>query len=235
MLPQPPPDAPAPPPSEAEMVSRRKWKWLWEMGLVSILLLVMVGLVRVPKTRCKKNSDQIEAVNNARQIGLALFEFEAEFGKSPDSSTIPAVRAKTSTDLDLGSTTSNEFFRQLIATGITSSEHMFYSKIDGARKPDKVMIKGEALKKGECGFTYFIGAKATDNPGRPLVVTPMIPGTDRFDPNAFKGKAVVLRRDNSVTSLTINKSGHVLIDGRNMMDPHHPIWDGHAPVIAWPE
>ncbi|NQX02749.1 hypothetical protein HQ447_18975, partial [bacterium] len=104
-----------------------------------------------------------------------------------------------------------------------------------ALKPDDNFAGGEALKKGECGFTYFLGATALDNPRRPLVVTPMIPGTDRFDPKPFKGLAIFLSVDNSVTRLNIDRAGHGIVDGRNVMDPHHPIWDGHAPVIAWPE
>jgi hypothetical protein len=235
MLPQPPPDAPVPPASQAEVLSQRKWAGFREVGLVSILLVVLVGLVPQPTTRGKSRPHQREAVNNARQIGLALFGFEAEYGKLPDDSTMARVRAETSIDLDLGMTSSNEIFRQLIATGIAQSERMFYANIEGAQKPDNVMIKGEALKKGECGFTYFIGAKATDNPSRPLAATPMIPGTDRFDPKKFNGMAVILKRDNSVISLTIDNHGHARIDGRNLMDPHHPIWDGHPPVIAWPE
>lgn len=91
------------------------------------------------------------------------------------------------------------------------------------------------MKNGECGFTYFLGAKNTDNPRRPLVVTAMIPGTDRFDRRRFDGKAVILRMDNTVSSHNIDKDGHVIFEGRNLMDPHHPIWDGHAPVIAWPD
>ncbi|MGL5017616.1 MAG: hypothetical protein ACRDBP_05750 [Luteolibacter sp.] len=73
------------------------------------------------------------------------------------------------------------------------------------------------------------------NPSRPLVAAPMIPGTDRFDPKPFKGKAVVLKLDGSVYSLPIDKNGHVILESWNMMDPHHPVWKGHAPVIAWPE
>ncbi len=200
MLPQPPPDAPAPPPSEAEILSGKKWNWLIGIGIASVLLVLAGGLTMPMMIRSRKNPGQTEAVNNARQIGLALFEFESEYGKQPDGSTIATVRAKTSTDLDLGKTSSNEIFRQLIAAGITTGEQMFYAEIDGTRSPDNVITKGEALKKGECGFTYFLGAKATDNPSRPLLATPMIPGTDRFDPKRFKGKVVILKIDNSVTS-----------------------------------
>jgi hypothetical protein len=112
---------------------------------------------------------------------------------------------------------------------------MFYAKISGTHKPDGVFTGARALEKGECGFTYLLGATMKSAPNRPLIVTPMIPGTDRFDPKRFDGKAVVLQMDNSVTSHTIDKEGHVLVDGRNLMDPKHPIWQGNAPVIAWPE
>ena len=62
----------------------------------------------------------------------------------------------------------------------------------------------------------------------------MIPGTDRFDLKAFDGEAVMLKLDNSVTSLPIDKNGHVQINGGKLMDPANPIWDGKPPVIAWP-
>jgi hypothetical protein len=63
----------------------------------------------------------------------------------------------------------------------------------------------------------------------------MIPGMNRFDPKPFNGKAILLKLDNSVTLLPIDKVGHAIMYDRNLMDPDHPIWDGHAPVIAWPD
>ncbi len=233
MLPQPPPDAPAPPPSEAAILSRRKWKWLWIVGLGSMVVLVASPLFLMRRRGCY--SPVREAVNDARQIGLALFEFETEYGKYPDPTTIAAVRKETGTLLSLGTTSSNDFFRQLIAAGIAQSEPMFYAETAGGRKPDNIFDTTHALEKGECGFTYFLGATETCNPARPLVVARMIPGTDRFDPKPFEGKAVILKADNSVTSLPIDKHGHAILLGGNLMDPHHPIWDGHPPVIAWPE
>ncbi len=235
MLPQPPPDAPAPPPSEAAVLSQKKWKWLWVVGVGSLLFLLLMGLANPRTIRSGKNANQTKAVSNARQIGLALFEFETEYGKFPDATTIPAVRKETGTLLSLGTTSSNDFFRQLIAADIVASEAMFYAKTAGSRKPDNVFSGARALEKSECGFTYLMGATIPGNPGRPIVVAPMIPGTDRFDPKPFDGKAVLLKADNSVTSLPIDKHGHVFLNGRNLMDPHHPIWDDHAPTIAWPE
>ena len=235
MLPQPPPDAPAPPPSEEALRSRRWWRRIWITGTVSILLILLAGLSAPLVLRSRKKSDLTEAVNNARQIGVTMIAFQEEYGKFPDATTIAAVQSNTGSLLPMRTTTSNDFFRQLFAAGMTQSEAMFYSKIDGTRKPDEIINGGHLLTKGECGFTYFLGAKPSDNPRRPLVVTPMIPGTDRFDPERFKGKAVVLRLDQSVITLPIDKDGHARLDGINMMAPHHPIWDGHAPVIAWPD
>jgi hypothetical protein len=199
------------------------------VGLLALILCAPLVF------RSRKNTGKAEAINNARQIGLALVEFETEFGKFPDAKTITAVQSKSGPPLLLGTKTSNDFFRQLMASDIAQSEAMFYAKNRSTRKPDGLMHGSHALAKGECGFTYFLGASSSDNPGRPLVVAPMIPGTDRFDPKPFKGKAVILKLDNSVSSLPINKDGHVILNGRNMMDPHHPIWEGHAPVIAWPD
>lgn len=199
--------------------------------MASILGLLLAPLM----LRSRKAPDQTEGVNNARQIGLALDEFKTEYGKFPDATTIAEVRRKTGTLLPLGTKSSNDFFRPLMASGIAQSEAMFYTKGQGTHKPDGRMDGSNALAKGECGYTYFMGALIGDNPSRPLVVAPMIPGTDRFDPKPFKGKAVVLKLDNSVASLPIDKDGHVILYGRNMMDPHHPIWDGHAPVIVWPD
>ncbi|RYD35399.1 MAG: hypothetical protein EOP85_19050 [Verrucomicrobiaceae bacterium] len=93
----------------------------------------------------------------------------------------------------------------------------------------------EMLKRGECGFTYFLGAIEGDNPKRPLLLTPMIPGTDRFDRKRFEGKAVILKMDNIVSTYSINEDGHVIFEGGNLMDPHHPVWEGRPPSIAWPD
>lgn len=178
---------------------------------------------------------QSEAVNNARQIGLALFEFETEYGRFPDATTVAAVQKETGTLLPLGTKTSNDYFRQLIGSWIAQSERMFYAKIPGSRKPDNLMDSAHALGKGEVGFSYLSGLLLEGNPSRPIVVTPLIPGTDRFDPKPFDGRAILLKVDNSATSIPIQKDEQVLVNGRNILDPGHPLWDGHPPVIAWPE
>lgn len=183
----------------------------------------------------RRSKDDTRAAANLRQIGLALSEFEQEYGEFPCCETIAAVRMKGGRTFNLGEKSSNEFFRQLLASEIVQSEAMFYANIEHARIPDNVISKGEALKKGECGFGYLANQHAGGNPSRPLVVTPLIPGTDRFDSKRFDGMALILRTDNSVIRVIINKAGNVIVNGRNILDSSHPIWDGKPPMLVWPE
>lgn len=232
MLLQPPPNAPAPPVSADELRSRRYGYGTWIVGVLSIIGLAVFAWPTIARQRIK--AIQTSAVSNSRQLGLCLFEFETDYGKFPDPSTIAAVRAKSGTLLSLGTKTSNDYFRQLLAARIAQSEEFFYADTAGSRKPDGRVDPGHAIEKGECGYSYLLGLSSKGNPSLPIVLTPMIPGTDRFDLKAFDGEAVMLKLDNSVTSLPIDKNGHVQINGGKLMDPANPIWDGKPPVIAWP-
>ena len=170
------------------------------VGVLSIIGLLILAWPTIARQRIK--AIQTRAVSNSRQLGLCLFEFESDYGKFPDPSTIAAVRARSGTLLSLGTKTSNDYFRQLLAAGLALNEQFFYANISGSRKPDGRMNPGQAIAKGECGYSYLLGLSSKGNPSRPIVVTPMIPGTDRFDPKPFDGKAVILKLDNSVSSLS---------------------------------
>lgn len=200
-----------------------------------VLILFMMSLLSPLVTHSRKKPDQTEGVNNLRQIGNALLEFEAEYGKFPNESTIDAVKVKTGTTLSLGKEPRMIFFRQLIATGIRQSESMFYSEGNGSKRPDDVTSRGKALEKGECGFAYLAGQSSMGISYRPLVVTPIIPGTDRFDPRIFDGKALIFKMDNSVTAVNIDKNGHAMLQGMNLLDPTHPMWGGEKWTLVWPE
>ncbi|MEO5715412.1 MAG: hypothetical protein ABIT37_18180 [Luteolibacter sp.] len=204
-------------------------------GMLSVVG-VIVWAIQPVVIRSHRNSELTEAINNARQIGFALFEFDTEYGRFPDATTTSPVRRKAGTLLPLGVKTSNDFFRQLIASGLVVSERMFFAKIAGAREADNWIEGAHALEKGECGFAYLAGLSIQGNPGRPVVVTPLIPGTDRFDRTKFDGRAVILKIDNSVTSVPIDRDGHVMMFGKNLLDPTNPIWgEGDKFTIAWPE
>jgi hypothetical protein len=207
--------------------------WILLIGGASVIFTLMWEsrpvIIRSPKA-----PDRTEALNNIRQINLALIDFDNDYGAFPDASTIPAVRAATGTTLSLGSSTSNELFRQLIAAG-NKSEKIFWAKSAGTpRKPNDV-LGGDALKKGECAFAYVSGLSTSSDPDAPVLMVPVVPGTWKFDPKPFKGKAVVLRIDGSAKAETIDKNGDVIIGGMNLFDPRQPYWHGKTPDIKWPE
>ena len=154
----------------------------------------------------------------------------------PSETTIKPVGLKTGTRLHLGTQSSNDYLRQLIAAGYITDERAFYAPIKGSNKPDTLMDGAQAIAKGECGFAYVIGPESGARPFQPLLVTPLIPGTHRFDPKPFDGRAVIYRTDGTVMSEPIDKNGHVPdAAGRDLLDPANPIWNGKQPVIAWPE
>lgn len=205
------------------------------LGFCILGIAVLAGLSAPLVIRQRKKADQAEAISNARQIGLALFEFKEEYGNYPDDATAKAVAEATNTELITGST-ANDRFRQLIRAGIVQSERPFYAHIPSVHNPDELIDGGNALAQGECGFAYIGNLITTDQAARPLAITPLIPGTTRFDPQPFDGKAVILWTDNSVRSLPIDrKSGKVMLDGKNLLEPSHPVWGGQPPVIVLPE
>lgn len=128
-------------------------------------------------------------------------------------------------------------FRQIFAVTIAQSEQMFFAKTKGSKKPDGYITPGNILEAGSCGFAYVAGLSSKDDPATPIVLTPMIPGTTRFDPKGLdgRGQAVVLHIDNSVRSYKIEKDGHIYDKGIRLLSPKHPIWKGKKPDIRYPE
>ena len=210
-----------------ETVSEEK-KSGWSLGmwlLFGILVLLVMGAL-APMFyghRGRHNSDPREAVHNARQLGLALFEFETEYGSFPDETTATKVRQKTGTRLLLGNTSSNDYFRQLVAAEIVSNDRLFYAKTAfskksaGSEKPSDWI-----LDPGTVGFGYLMNGKSAftsvGNPGRPLACAPLAfdgksVSSQQFEFNRYDGKVVVLRIDNSVASLPIQKDTRLAILG----------------------
>lgn len=205
------------------------------IGFFLIFISLLAGLTAPLIIRQRKKADQVEAINNARSFGLALFEFKAEYGSYPDDSTAEAVATATESEKITGNS-SNARFRQLIRAGISQSETVFYAKSAGTHKPDNVFDGDHALAKGECGFAYVGNLLTTDETPRPLAMAPFVPGTDLFDPAPYDGKAVILWTDGSVKSINIKRgTGHVIFEGKDLLDPAHPVWGGKPPVLALPE
>lgn len=207
--------------------------WIWLIAALALAGLMVPSHAYIRKQRA--GADRTKALGNVRQMGLSLFEFDAEFGRFPDESTASMVKEKTRTPLDLSGTSSNALFRQLLAYGL-KSERPFYARIQRSRKPDdRFDDDAHALAPGECGFAYVAGLSGKNSPNTPLVLAPLVPGTTRFDPVPFGGYAVALFLDNSARPLPIDSNGSVLIGGKDLFDPSQPFWGGKAPNIKWQE
>jgi hypothetical protein len=231
LLPQPPPDAPAPPPGPEAIRSRRIMKNILLLGTVSIALLILLS---VPTFYKPPPAPRTVAMSNIRQIGLTLFAFDEDYGRFPDASTISAVQAATGTPLNLGDSSSNQLFRQLLST-VGTSEQIFWAKTPATRKKPNDVLGTDAIAPGECSYSYVTGLTSSGDPETPVVMIPMIRGTLKFDPKPFDGKAIVLSLDNSATALPIDKNGDVILNGMNLFDPRQPFWRGKAPDIKYPE
>lgn len=202
---------------------------------IFVMIAMLAGLTAPMVIRQRKKADQTVAVSNARQIGLALMEFESEYGRYPDDSTARLVADDTKTPKITGSS-SNARFQQLFSASLTQSENMFYAKTSGTRKPDGNISGDQALAPGECGFAYIENIRTDDGVPRPLAMTPFVKGRTEFDPTPFDNTAVILWSDNSVRSQPIDRiTGEVIIDGQNLLDPTHPIWGGVPPSLLLPE
>jgi hypothetical protein len=215
---------------------------------LAIVALVFWGVTRPLVVRSHRNSGQTNAVSNARQIGLALFEFENEFGRFPDETTGAKIRQKAGNLWNPGASSSNDFFRQLIVTGYAAGEPMFYAQSSFSRKPDnRIEPSEQSLAPGEVGFGYLMnGGSAFNtegNPARPIACAPLAfdgkkVSDRRIDPSIYDGKAVILRIDNSVQSIPIDqKSGAGYVGrGKTLLDTGlETVWgDSAKPVIIPP-
>lgn len=232
------PSPTSPPLAEDPPGKRKSAAWKNIVGLLLLALLVFFLLDTLPPItpRHKPAADRTEAINNIRQVHLALIDFESEYGSFPDASTIEAVKTEHPTELNLGTGSSNQIFRQLIASGV-KSEKIFWCKTPWSpKKPDDIYLPGKALEPGEVGFAYIAGLTMKDDPSTPIVVAPLIPGTTRFDPKPYNGKAIILRLDGSATVMQIRAdNGQAWFNGKSLLDPSQPFWKGKTPDIKWPE
>ncbi len=227
------------------LAKKRPFKWtttIWGQLLLLLLIVIIIGVgcLAYDIQGYKKYSLRFGTTNNSRQLGSTLIDFESKFGSFPNDATADAVIKSTGTSLDLSGSTSNAALRQLIAAEVTPNEAIFDACIYGATSPDGIITPGEALKKGEVGFSYISGLSSKNDPSTPVLLTPMIPGTIKFDPKPFEngdiGQAIILHIDGHVSSYTIQKDGHIYdAKGINLLSAKHPIWKGKAPDIRYPE
>lgn len=185
--------------------------------------------------KIRQAAKRTATISNLKIIGAMLIEFDSEYGTYPDAKTAKDVKDATGTKLKLEGGTSNAYFCQLLAGGGGKTEKIFQFGAPAKPADDKFATDEEALAKGECDFAYLPGANSSNEPGRPLVLGPLVPGKLEFDPKPFEGKALILRNDNSVVAQPINEKGEVIINGKSLFDPSQDYWEKKKPEVAWPK
>lgn len=215
-----------------------------ELLVVITIIVALAGITAPQVARFLKYRDRLVATNNAKQLFLALSEFSEDYGSLPDRETAAEVRNRTNTKLDLDGDSSNDYFRQLIATGILKSEEPCYALTAGSkRKPDNLLDGSDALKPGEVGFSYLLNGTAampTDHPTRIIAVTPVADARKGvFDPNPMGDKAIALTCDGGVHQLDIQPGTLKLhlAKGKTLLDSGAGTCWGTAvhPVIKAPK
>ncbi len=214
--------------------------------LVVIAIIAILAGVGVPALMKKqKEGYRAEAIMNAKQVGLALFGFDGEWGAYPDDSTAEDIKNDLESDLTFGTASSNDYFRQLIAAGYIDQEKPFFARASYLKKAGDNNMKGaEALKAGEVGFCYFMGDGGTGlgssgNSGRPVIAAAIKEGdtTGAFEEDIYNRKAVILRVDTSASIDTIRPSdGKVVIGGgKTLLDTgDDTVWGDLKPVVKPP-
>jgi prepilin-type N-terminal cleavage/methylation domain-containing protein len=188
---------------------------LVELLVVIAIIAALAAMATPVILKQKKKADMTEAVNNAKQIFYLMIEFDGDFGEFPSDASSADIDT-TGTGITLGTSTSNDFFKQFIAGGYTKSEEIFYAKSTITKKPDNV-LKGDALEAGECGFAYVANQSTSVNSGRPLVMAPMEESGEFFNPDPYDNKAVVLRIDGSVKQLRVNQAKKAVLTGADTL------------------
>jgi prepilin-type N-terminal cleavage/methylation domain-containing protein len=215
--------------------------------LVVIVIIASLAALSAPMIMGQiKKANKAEAISNSKQIGLALFEFDSDYGSYPDADTLTEVSEAfpNAEVVPTGAADSNACFQQLLQAGIVKSEEIFYSKATGTRKPDgDISSATEAIAAGECGFGYIMNGtdaySTAGNSSRVIVVSPLVEGGgDTFDINPFGGVAVLYKIDNSASAVKIRsdegaEDGPAIIAGKDFLEAK--FWGTTTPTIVKPK
>ena len=234
-----------------------KLKYKMRRGFTLVELLVVIAIIAtlagvgVPVIISqRKKGDRTEAVSNAKGIGLALFNFDQDYGSFPsagDGGTATAVQENNpNSGYTFGTTNSNDYFRQLIAAGHSDNEQMFYAKAPYTKKPDRNLKGDKCLAAGECGFAYVMvedkgkrrGLTSADPGGIPVLVAPLVNEWGSCDQATFNNRGVYLRVDGSARSERLRSSDQkIMIGGGLTLFDTGPgtVWGPLKPVVLLPE
>lgn len=214
--------------------------------LVVIVIIASLAALSTPMIMGQlKKAARTQATSNAKQIGIAMFTFEQDYGSYPDSVTLEDLTEAfpDATITGEAGTDSNGYFKQLLHAGIAPSEEIFYAKAAGTKEPDGDISTAEkALEEREVGFGYIMdgdsGMSTAGNPSRVIVVTPLAENGTDFDADPFDKQAVVLKIDQSVTNIPIRpaqgaSTGPAIIGNKPLLEAE--FWGDAEPTIKPPK
>ena len=223
----------------------RKGFTLVELLVVIAIIAVLAGLATPAIMKAKKSADKAKTISNAKQIGLALMDFESTYQEYPSNSTREELES-IGEEVPSGDS-ANDYFAQLLINKSTDNEKIFYAKgVRGVKEGDNVFKNqpNKILEKSENGFGYFMLAdniplSSSDASSCPLVCAPLKSGGPNpiFDENAYDGVYVYLQRDNSVVTGKI-KDGKALLTGQGLKTitttGEGTMWETAQPVVKPP-
>jgi GYF domain 2 len=205
----------------------------WILGI--LIVLFFFGILLPFYDGQILSGRKTEAVVNSKSIGFALSTFEVRYGSYPNAETAKLLAEEFSTP-DIQGESSNARFRQLIVSGDISDEFIFYVKSSTSKEPDGNISGKNAIAPGECSFGYIDNIPSNITDSRPLLMTPFIAGTNKFDPKPFDNRIFVFWTEGRVSMLKIDPStGKALLRGQDILDPIHSIWGGTEPRLLIPE
>ena len=213
---------------------------LVELLVVIAIIAALAALSTPVVLKQQKKAAATEAVNNAKQMFILLFEYDQDKGAYPGAAAV-------NSDSTI-SANSNIAFREFFISSAIDSEDLFFCKNGLATKPDGDLgtapLFANAVAANECGFHYLMkdgtDGHATSSPsGVPLVITPCDLDTptaaNPFAINPFGGRAVILYNDGSCKSQPITAvtatAGTVGTGVTNPLDGTYPPNATVAPVI----
>ena len=217
--------------------SHQKGFTLTELLVVMTILVVLAGIAPASIFKALKRAAVAEAINNAKQVKLALDVFALDFdGQFPNEDTAEDV-----VEGGTGTTYSNDFFRQLFLSGVTESEIIFWVKNSPAAgsnsAPDDKVKEGgrmqpqEILQDGDVHWAYISEQTNLDTTSRPLLIDGYEKNTSEWDPDLWENKVIVVRIDGSTKAMRMRLSDGKVLDGskNDILSSQADAWDGDSP------
>ena len=219
--------------------------WLFWGVILGVLLLIagtMVPVLQYPRGR---GGDFARAIQNAKQIGYALYNFEDDFGSYPNDKTAKSILDSDADAFLSSAGGSNYYFSQLIAGGYVDQEAPFYANVEGVNVPDNMKNSAdELLGAGEVGFAYVVWDEELDvdqlPPVAPLLMTFLEERKKGLaEPSSWfrnsKRRLIIFRADMTASALRSDSKGIVKVRNKDYFDWSQPHWGGQKPKIVWPK